>query len=448
MQPLPTPVVEERLVLSDRATFETAEDSAKQWQALGIPVEVTQPGRWQVWAKRDVYNSPLLRRWLLQSLNNKGHTQPYLETQVLQEQPEVYFISNGDRYQVKQLAITASLNRIWVSSGAKNSRPLLYGGSLKVQPNAYGNFTLVNKVPLETYLRGVVPYEIGSQAPFVAIQSQTIIARTYALRNLRRFQADNYQLCASIHCQVYKGLSGATARTDKAIDATKSLVLTYQNELVDALYYSTSGGITAPFSDSWNGTQRSYLKAIIDAPGQVWDLSQNSLADEQTFRRFIGLKDGFNETGIRIFRWSKKRTIEQLSETLQEHLQETKHPSADFTSIKGMKIASRSSSGRILTLIVETDKGIVELHKTEIRSALRPLRSTLFYLEPIYDSQARLQGYKFIGGGFGHGVGLSQYGSYNLAKLGWSAAQILQFYYPGTTIQAIDDSIVFWQESN
>ena len=84
--------------------------------------------------------------------------------------------------------------------------------------------------------------------------------------------------------------------------------------------------------------------------------------------------------------------------------------------------------------------------KNEIRSALQPPRSTFFYLEPLYNDAKVLNGYAFIGGGFGHGVGLSQYGSYNLANIGWSAEQILAFYYPQTQLKPLDDSIVFWQE--
>ncbi len=319
---------------------------------------------------------------------------------------------------------------------------------MKLQPNAYGNFTLVNLVPLETYLRGVVPYEIGTSAPVKAIEAQTIIARTYALRNLRRFTADNYQLCATIHCQVYKGLVGATRKTDRAIAVTKGLVLTYQNQLVDALYYSTSGGITAPFNDSWNGDSRSYLQAKIDSTKNLWNLSKNSLASESNFRRFMALNNGFNETGIRLFRWNRESSIEDLNRDFRKYLQKIKHPLADFNNIETMEVTERSDSGRILSFTVTTDIGKVVLHKTEVRSALKPALSTLFYVDPIYDSKAVLTGYKFIGGGFGHGVGLSQRGSYNLARLGWSAARILEFYYPGTTIQTINDRIIFGQESN
>lgn len=443
-QPLPSPVLEERLVLSDHATFETAEDSAKQWKALGIQVEVTQPERWQVWAKRDVYQTPLLRRWLLQSLKAQGYNEPYLETAIVSQKLKAGFIINGVRYALNQLDITANTNQVRVTDEAQQTR--LYGGSLRLQPNAYGTYTLVNQVPLETYLRGVVPHEIGPGAPQSATKAQTIIARTYALRNLRRFQSDNYQLCADTHCQVYYGLNGTIPRVDQAIAETQGLVLTYQNELVDALYSSTTGGITAPFSDVWNGVERPYLRAIIDSPNLIWDLSKESLADETAFRKFISLRDGFNETGRNVFRWNKQSNIQQLNQDLKKYLKRRKHPLTNFNTIEWMEVTKRSPSGRVLTLTVKTDQGVVELYKNEARSAFGPPRSTLFYVEPVYDANKKLLAFAFVGGGFGHGVGLSQYGSYNLANLGWTVDKILEFYYPGTVIQPLNDSIVFWKE--
>jgi len=445
-KPVSEPILSERLVLSNHATFETAEDSANSWKALGIEVEITQPGRWQVWAKRDVYRTPLTRRWLLQSLQANGYTTPYLDTEVLAEIPQLVMLVQGKTYYPKEVEITTSKNEVVVGIPNNPQSTSLYGGSLRLQPNAYGNFTLVNQVPLETYLRGVVPHEIGANAPAKAVEAQTIIARTYALRNLRRFAADDYQLCATVHCQVYKGLKGTTPQSDRAIAATKGLVLTYQNELVDALYSSTTGGVTASFSDTWNGAERPYLKPRIDSPYPVWDLSRYSLADEATFRQFISLERGFNETGRKVFRWHKESKIEDLNQDLRKYLQRTNHPLADFETIKQMEVKERSPSGRILTLSIKTDKGVVELHKNEVRSAFEPPRSTLFYLEPIYDKSKQLKAYAFIGGGFGHGVGLSQYGSYHLAKLGWSAEQILAFYYPGTTIEPLNESIVLWRE--
>ena len=449
MQPLDSPLLQEKLVLGDHATFETAEDNAQKWQKRGISVEVTQPGRWQVWAKPEIYPTPLLRRLLLNSLQNQGYSQPLLDTQILREKPTISVLVNDRRYQSSELEISTTENLVKV---AQEDQPAtLYGGSLKLQANSYGNFSLINKVSLETYLRGVVPHEIGPNAPQQAIQAQTIIARTYALRNLRRFKADGYQLCANQHCQVYRGLTETISQVDRAIAATKGLVLIYNNELVDALYSSTTGGITASFSDIWNGEERPYLKSVIDAPTPMWNLLENPLASEANFRRFISLKRGFNETGRSVFRWNKISTLEELTADLQLYLENTKHPLAKISEIDKMEVTKRSPSGRILTMQVYTDLGVVELYKTEVRSAFGPPRSTLFYLEPVYQEEQSpkiLKGYAFVGGGFGHGVGLSQYGSYNLAKLGWSAAKILSFYYPGTTLQPLNDKIIFYPEKN
>jgi SpoIID/LytB domain protein len=135
-----------------------------------------------------------------------------------------------------------------------------------------------------------------------------------------------------------------------------------------------------------------------------------------------------------------------LNGDLKKYLTRVNHPLADFTNIKSLEVVKRSQSGRILTLLVDTDLGNIKLHKNEVRSAFEPPKSTLFYLDPVYNQNQQLEAYIFTGGGFGHGVGLSQNGSYNLAKLGWSAAQILAFYYPETTIKLLDDSIIFWQD--
>lgn len=447
MQPLATPSVEERIVLSTHSTFETAEDSANQWRSRGIDVEVAQPDRWQVWAKREAYATPVVRRLLLQNLQSKGDTTAYLDTQVMQQVPRVSFLVNGFRYNRRELEISAQKNLIQVSVGKDDKNPRTYGGNLRLQPNAYGTYTLVNQVSIETYLRGVVPHEIGPDAPYGAVEAQTIIARTYALRNLRRFVADNYELCADTHCQVYKGLSGTVPMADQAIAATQGRVLTYNNELVDALYSSTTGGVTAPFEDVWNGSERPYLKAVLDSPNSVWNLAQKSLADEQNFRQFINLKQGFNETGKDAFRWRYTNTLEQITKYLQGYLKKNNPTLANFRSISQMQITKRSPSGRILKLVVQTDRGAFEIDKNEVRSAFEPPLSTLFYLDPIIDGNKTLKGYAFVGGGFGHGVGLSQFGSHNLAKIGWSGEKIVSFYYPGTQIQALNDSIVFWKDS-
>ncbi len=440
--PLPAPEVEERLVLGNFRSFEGAEYIAEQWKQKGIEVEVAQPDRWQVWAKRDIYKTPLLRRLLLQSLKDRGDKTAYLDSNILQKQPKVSWVVNGFRYSRTQLEITALKNQIKVMAGKDDKTARVYAGQLWLQPNAYGSFTLINFVPLETYLRGVVPHELDANAPYGAAEAQAIIARTYALRNLRRFAVDDYQLCADTQCQVYQGLTETDPVADRAIAASKNLVLTYQNQLVDALYSSTTGGVTASFDNVWNGPRRPYLNALVDSKDKIWDLSRQPLDKDANFRQFISLKQGFNENGWSTFRWRKETSITQITQDLQRYLKKTKSPLADFQKIEEIRVVERSPAGRILKLAVQTNKGVVEIYKDDVRSAFMAPLSTLFYLEPIYAEDKTLKGYAFVGGGFGHGVGLSQTGAYNLAKQGWKADRILSFYYPGTKIEPIEDGIV------
>ncbi|HEY9642740.1 MAG TPA: SpoIID/LytB domain-containing protein [Coleofasciculaceae cyanobacterium] len=469
MQPLPQPQVNERVVLSTHRSFESAEDSANSWKAQGIEVEVAQPKQWQVWAKRGTYSTPLLRRLLMQNLQSHGSRGAFIDSQIQRQEPKATLTIDGNRYQEDEVAIAPN-EPLEVTFNRDDHATKTYAGSFKLQPNAYGTYTLVNQVPLEIYLRGVVPHEIGPGAPPTAIEAQAILARTYVLRNLRRFAVDNYQLCANTQCQVYWGLTETDPVADQAIATTQGVVLTYQNELVDALYSSTTGGVTARFSDIWNGSDRPYLQPVIDAVQSPWDLASRSLADEQNFRAFIAQKSGFNEAGWDMFRWRVVSPLADVAKDLRSYLQSKQNPLANFTQVQDIKVLERSPGGRVQKLAITTDRGVVELEKDEILRALYAPNSTLFYIDPVYEqpvAQANtqpgqtaakaiasptaqpakvLKGFAFVGGGLGHGVGMSQTGSYHLGELGWSSSRILSFYYPGTQLQPLTSAIVFWKE--
>ncbi|NEO56248.1 MAG: SpoIID/LytB domain-containing protein [Okeania sp. SIO3B5] len=449
MRPQEKALLKERLVLSSHRSYENAEEDAQLWKDKGIKVEVTQPGRWKVWAKREVYKTPLLRRWLLESLQAHSNTDVYLDLEVLKQRPTAYWEMNGYTYHRHELDITAGKDIILVNNQFNQDTAIpeerRYGGSLKLQPNAYGSYTLVNNVPIETYIRGVVPHELGAWPPKASLEAQAILARTYALRNLHRFVADNYELCANTHCQVYKGLD-VYPETDEAVAATRGKVLTYEDELIDAVYFAVSGGVTADFNDLWNGTERPYLRPVVDSANNIWDLSTNSLADEQNFRKFMSLKKGFNEEGWIEFRWREVVSLPGIVGYLKSYFREKKSPFAQIKAVKNVEVTERSLAGRVLKMTVETDKGIIELNKDEVQNAFWVPWSTLFYLDPIYKPDKTLWGYSFVGGGFGHGVGFSQKGSIKLAELGWSSDQILSFYFPGTEIQPLSESVTFGQK--
>ena len=477
MQPLAQPKLEEWVVLSTHRSFESAEDSAKRWQDAGINAEIAQPDAWQVWAKRDDYNTPVVRRLLIENLHAAGYTRSFIDSRVIKAVPKVAFTADGFRYARETFNITTSNRRIQMNhgpnAGARAQFRDLYAGDMKIQPNSYGNYTLVNQVPVDAYLRGVVPHEIGASAPRTAIEAQTILARTYALRNLRRFAIDDYEICADTQCQVYFGLAETDPTSDSAIAATAGQVLTYNNELVDALYSSTTGGITARFIDVWNGEDRPYLQPVVDAIRPKWDIAARPLSSEENFRAFIALKDGFNEDGWPAFRWNRQASLKDIGTTMKEYLSNRQHPLSNFNEIVSLTVTERAASGRVQKIQVETDLGSFDLVKDEVVKALVPPRSLLFYLDPIVETtqaqkekpvagskpksenvnestnkqaQSVLKGYRFIGGGFGHGVGMSQTGAYNLGKQGYSSKQILEFYYPGTQLSPLSASTVFYRE--
>ncbi len=450
MRALPEPRLDERVVFSTHRSFESAEEEANRWQTAGIPVEIAQPKQWQVWAKRDVYNTPLLRRLLLQSLQAKGVEMAFLDTQVLQKEPQVVVTVQGKPYTTDTLTVRSGQKKIQVTSRtqASDRATRLYPGSLRLQPNAYGTYTLVNQVPLEAYLRGVVPHEIGTFAAQPVLEVQAILARTYALRNLRRFAIDQYQLCADTQCQVYFGLGDANPKTDRAIAATRGKVLTYQNELVDAVYSANTGGVTAEFDDVWQGVNRPYLTTKVDSVANSWDLAHKPLSDERYLRQFLKQKQGFNETSEKWFRWQYDSSMPELNRDLRDYLTKLRSPLAKFQTIQRLAVVERATSGRVQKLQVTTDQGTITLEKDNILIAFYAPASLLFQLDPIYDAQKKITGYRFTGGGLGHGVGLSQTGSYHLGRLGWSSDRILSFYYPGTQLQPISRALVFWRDPN
>jgi SpoIID/LytB domain protein len=447
IQALPKPRVDERLVFSTHRSFESAEEQAQYWRSRGIEVELAQPDRWQVWAKRSTYKTPTVLRLLEKNLKTQGIQTARIESRTLTGIPKATFTLNGLKYTRDQIEISSGKGMIQVDRDNDKTPNRTFPGRLKLQPNAYGNYSLVNLVALESYLRGVVPYEIGTGAPQAAMQAQAVMARTYVLRNLRRFATDNYQLCATTQCQVYFGTTGVTNATDNAIAATRGLVVTYNNELVDALYSSTTGGITAPFNEVWRGKPRPYLIGKVDAVGNVWNLRQRPLVDENNLRAFLKLRDGFNESQeSSYFRWQTESSMETLKSDIKKYLQSIGHPLAGFNSIQEIQVMERSSAGRVAKMGIETDLGIVILEKDEILLAFEAPNSLLFYIDPISDANRNLKGYKFIGGGFGHAVGLSQFGSYALGKQGFSYDRILTFYFPGSQIQQISPQLTYYRD--
>lgn len=432
--PLATPEQRSQLVISQHRSFESAEASAEQWRAKGFDVEIAQPQGWEVWLKPapDLPSEALPS--LLQRLRREGAETAVLRSETRKTEPQLVWQLGDQRFQGDRLEIE--------SNGPITVAGIPYPGRLTLQPNAHGDFTLVNTVAVEDYLSGVVPHEIGAGAPAQAIAAQAILARTYALRNVRRFQVDNYELCADVQCQVYRGWESRVPTVEQAIRQTRGLVLSYNNQLIDAVYSSTTGGVTAAFEDAWLGQQRSYLQPRLDALRPLWDLKSKPLNQDANLKAFLQLREGFNEAGQPRFRWQRRRSLAEIQAELQAYLRDRRDSRAEFQQIQSVAVSQRSPSGRVLEVTVQSDRGPIVIGRDEVRRAFAGLFSTLFYLEPERDSQGRPVAYRFVGGGFGHGVGLSQTGAMGLARQGWNYDRILKFYYPQTQLEPLHPTML------
>ncbi len=435
----PQSILQQRLILSRHRSFESADASAREWEALGVQTIAVQPDEWQVWADPEVYSSLDYER-ILEMARSRERFSARLDNQLVTFDSSLSWTLGGETYTGDTLTIRSSSGGPLIVNGRT------YGGDVVVQPNTFGSFTVVNNVPIETYLRGVVPHEIGPGAPYEAIRAQAILARTYALQNRHRFAPDNYELCADTQCQVYRGLSETIPEADRAIASTAGQVLTYDGQLVDAVYSSTSGGVTADFTHIWDGDPRPYLQSRPDTLLQNPPVGTLDLSREDHFRQFLGWRSGFNENGVSYyFRWREDQPLDKLTDNLRENQKYLGIAIPPYEEIIGLEVLERSPSGRVQAMrldLQQRDGNLtsVTLRKDEILLGLRATYSLLFAIDPLH-TDGDLSGYRFTGGGLGHGVGMSQYGSYTLARRGLNAINILSFYYPGTAIAPLTPTL-------
>ncbi|MCD6545607.1 MAG: SpoIID/LytB domain-containing protein [Thermotogae bacterium] len=261
---------------------------------------------------------------------------------------------------------------------------------------------IINVLDLETYVSLVIPYEIGN-APFEAIKAQAVISRTYTLRNLGRHSDEGFDLCSTVHCQVYKGIPSVDL--SKYINATRETfgeTLLYKGKLIDPVYSSNNGGVIASASEVWNGDYPYILP--------LDDMDKNGIP-----------YGAFSDT----YSWIVEIPRMELYEKLINN--PNYFPGA---FISGIEILERGPSGRVTRIRIKGEKDI-EMSGNTFRF-LAGLRSTLFDVEyvPFTDK------FIFKGRGWGHGVGLSQWGAIDMASRGKKYTDILQHYYRGSYLNS------------
>jgi stage II sporulation protein D len=298
-----------------------------------------------------------------------------------------------------------------------------YRGRFVVLP-VDSTLMVVNHLRVEDYLRGVVPMEIGRLAArdSAAVQAQAVAARSYTYVRLSDPMPRAYDLRPTTADQVYGGVGAETDVANAAIDATRGLVVMYQGRVVDAPFSSTCGGTTADAAEIWNGPGSAYLKRVSDQ---------------------IGNSARFYCDGSSRFRWTRTLSATEINGAMARYLRQyAAVPASGPGTARAITAQNRGQSGRVTVILVETDRGTFPVRGDDIRSVLRapsgePLSSTYFSLAPEYDRDGLLGSVTIRGQGYGHGVGMCQWGAIGRARAGQSFLEILGTYYPGTTVGPI-----------
>ncbi|MFH0702885.1 MAG: SpoIID/LytB domain-containing protein [bacterium] len=333
----------------------------------------------------------------------------------------------------------------------REGKPAYYRGEIEIvkAPGKKDKLSAVNILPLEDYLKGVVPNELPPAFGLEALKAQAVAARNYALKP-RIKSYSQFDICDSVQCQVYFGYNTENHLANKAIEETKGLVALYKGDIILALYSSTAGGYTENYENAFSDPQTGnfpasplkYLKGKPDVEGTP------ALNNEESAKNFYSsFLPGF-DINSGYYRWTKTWTREELESTLNKNL--SKYSDSEFICPKFKKysdigtlykinVLSRGVSGKAMVVEITASNGTWLVKKEllirrifENTNKILPSANVIF--DNQFDSNGNLVKIDAFGGGFGHGVGMSQYGAGYLSKNGYSFDKILQHYYDNVTI--------------
>jgi stage II sporulation protein D len=300
-----------------------------------------------------------------------------------------------------------------------------YRGELVIHASAAG-LTVVNRLPVDEYLKGVVPMEIGIErrmGEFAAVEAQAVAARSYAYVRLAGPGEQRwYDLRPTVVDQVYGGVNAETIVGTRAVESTAGLVLKYDGRTVNAPYHSTCGGTTAEAPEAWPTRGEPFLQRVSDrVPG--------------TDRFYCDISPRF--------RWTRQVPRDRLDATVARYLREyAAVPARGPGHVRGVAVVSRTPSGRVQSVEIMTARGgPYTLRGNDARFVLRAaggeiLNSSYFDVESAA-SGGRLTHLTLHGVGFGHGVGMCQWGAIGRARAGQDFRTILGIYFPGTVVEPV-----------
>ncbi len=258
--------------------------------------------------------------------------------------------------------------------------------------------TIINELTIDGYLKGVLPREVSASWPEQALRVQAVASRSYMSSHLNRHSSQGFDLCSDVHCQVYGGTTKEHPKTNEAVDATHDQILVHDGKPIGAFFFSHCGGSTEQIQPVWGQTNRPYLPRK---------------------------KCNYCKENPR-YKWSITMSGTEILSALRA---KTK---VKGEKLKTVRVKKKSLSGRAQTVTVNTDAGSYDLSGNEFRIALNPekIRSTLWT-----DFRRHGNGYTFEGRGWGHGVGMCQWGAKGQSELGKDYRDILEFYYPNTELR-------------
>lgn len=264
-----------------------------------------------------------------------------------------------------------------------------YRGRTQLVPTSKG-LTAVNHVDIEHYLYSVLGAEMSPSWPLEALKAQAVAARSYALHKRSTDGNSVYDVGDTTAWQVYKGLESEAPSTQQAVQETAGQVMTYNGQVILAAFHAASGGHTENVEDIWKSPFIPYLRGVVDY-----------------------------DQGAPVYEWTKSFSRSELSRKI-----------SGVGKVISMTPERTTPQGRIVTMIVKGESGTKRLSGNDLRSTLG-LRSTLFVVNSTGSE------FNISGRGYGHGIGLSQWGARNLAAQGVKYQQILSHYYPNATLSQL-----------
>ncbi|MGA9838440.1 MAG: SpoIID/LytB domain-containing protein [Gemmatimonadaceae bacterium] len=298
-----------------------------------------------------------------------------------------------------------------------------YRGELRLEGSDTG-LVVIETVGVEEYLRGVVPLELGDRAPgdSAALQAQAVTARSYAYTHLEEPASSDYDLTAGVLDQVYGGVDAETDVGNAAVTATAGIVVIYGGRVVNAPYSSTCGGETAAPSEVWHSPDEPYLRPVSD--------------------RIPGTDRYYCDIAPR-FKWTRTLSASDLNAAVARYLSAyASVPGGDPGLVRDVWVINRTPSGRVGQLRVQTTLGSYILRGNDMRYVLRNvggeiLNSTYFSVATERTTSGALARLVLDGRGYGHGVGMCQWGAIGRARAGQDFRTILRTYYPGTALGVV-----------